>query len=86
MKVGLLGVGNMSTLKRMTEPLRESIERMLPHLAESERQAIAEFARSWVVLAGEIASKEHVATLTESDDRHTLTPRSIINNPIPFHS
>ena len=70
----------------MAESLRETIERLVPHLAESERQAVAEFARSWIALAGEIASKEQSAPLTESDPRPTLNPRSNLYKPISFHS
>ncbi len=70
----------------MTDSLQATIERLLPHLAESEQQAVAEFTRSWVTLAGEIASHNHPAALTESDERHTLNPRSNLYNSIPFHS
>ena len=65
----------------MTDPLRETIERLFPHLAEGEQEAVADFARAWVALAGEIASTEHRAALTEENARPTLEPRSIIYKP-----
>ena len=86
MKVGLLGPETMSTLERMIESLRKTIERLLPHLTDVEHDAVAEFARSWVALAGEIASTEHPTPLTESDPRPTLKPRSILYKPIQPHT